>query len=238
MERLEPRRPNRDASHIFRHPILSTTELSALAPEEKKHLIEDTALDAMTHLSKAGYKEYESIDAMFRDLSVADFIVRRESPARLLDSVKNHAPLSIHFPEGTRYSNAVEWDPTFRIESMNNAFFEGYGMANGIVTVMGSVRRETLDVQKLPDAQRDFYGLNREAVVSVAGEVPADDIAFAMVRIPIYAFPLEMMTDHERDIYEEWDEKRHHAREKRVEPKFIYRGYINPKYSRQTSKLH
>src|SRR3989344_380695 len=120
MERFESRHPKDDSEHVFRHPMLNASELSALVPERRRQLIEDTALDAMTHLSDAGYEEYDSITAMFRDLSATDFIVRREDPERLLKSVGSHSPIMIDFPEGSRYSNAVEWEPTFNIESMNN----------------------------------------------------------------------------------------------------------------------
>lgn len=236
MERLGTRQAGNESGPIFRHTPMRTKEFTSLLPDQKKRIVEETALDTLTHLAQAGYQEYASINGLFRDLKEPGFIVRRENPERLLSSISAHTPLTVDFPTGERYSNAVEWDTAFRIDSMNNAFFEGYGMANGIVTVVG-VRSEGLDIARLPDAQSNFYGINRESVVSIKGAISPNNIIFVIVRIPIYGYPVEMMTEEERDMFEDWDEARHKATNRRVEPKFIYRGYLNTK-SQQRATLH
>lgn len=211
-------------------PALSTQELHKLDPDEKVELMQETAIEILTTLGEAGGVEYEDITALYKNLDDEKLIVRREDPTRLLESILNKTPLHVMFPEDTRYSNAVIWEPRYAERGLANAYLEGYGSKNGIVTIVGMRPDSNIDIQKMPDASQEFAGLDRAHVYSISGDIKTENIVFIIVRIPIDAFPPDLMTEEEADILFELQQKKSTDMSSGVE--FIQRGYLfKPKHS-------
>jgi hypothetical protein len=191
---------------------------------DRDRLIGESAESALALLRSSGAIEYPDVSAMYKVLEGQWMLVRREDPSRIFDLVTHQEPITIDFPEGERYSNAVEWTPTLGAAGLQNAYNEGYGQLNTVVMVAGFRNSGSIDVQALPDAAHRFAGLDRTHVRSIKGEVQPEDVLFVTLRIPSNAFPDSEMTDNE---YE-----RHHAYTERKQqgdahnPAFIYRGFL------------
>lgn len=222
--------PAIDAEKHLDTPSLSTQELRKLDPDEKIELMQETAIEILTTLAEAGGAEYEDITALYKNLDDEKLIVRREDPTRLLESILNETPLHVAFPEDTRYSNAVIWEPRYAERGLANAYLEGYGSKNGIVTIVGMKPDSNIDIQKMPDASQEFAGLDRAHVYSISGDIKTENIVFVIVRIPIDAFPPDLMTEEEADILFELQQKKSTDMPSKVE--FIQRGYLfKPRHS-------
>lgn len=168
--------------------------------------------------------EYTNMNELYAVLKGEKMVVRRDSPERILEAIEDNSPISIEFPQGERYSNAVLWSAKEGSRGLENAYLEGYGQANGVVTVLG-VRQSTFaDITELPDATKHFAGLDRSLVRSVRGTIKPQDILFVTARIPADAFPKEEMSDTELEKYEEAVDAKKFG--ERAEPLFIHRGYL------------
>lgn len=202
---------------------LDSKALSALQPEVRTELISATGQELLTSLRSTGATEFRNINDMYAALRGVSIIVRRDSPDRVVELMADQEPIAIDFPEGQRYSNAVEWKPELGSRGLDNAFLEGYGQINGTVTVMG-FKKESLDVQSLPDAEQRFAGLDRAYVRSVKGEIRPDDVLFVSVRIPIFAYPEKDMTETELDLLDTYREFLRNG--KKAPTFFVQRGFL------------
>lgn len=199
---------------------LSTTDLVSLPRLERDALITETSREMLSALRKSGAVEYKNVGDMYKAIGSSELIVRRENPERVLAAVEHGDNIQFFFPEGDRYSNAVQWTPSLGVRGLENAYLEGYGHRNGIVTVIGFKPGPTLDVQSLPDASRTFPGIDRMHVRSVLGSVSLQDMWFVSMRSPVFAFPEEEMSDQEQDMLEAYRSA------KKPQPAFIHRGFL------------
>ncbi len=216
-ERIEQTGPIRKTGLT---PGLPYDKLAELPEHEKLKTIEVSALEIINTLKRSGATEFTDVRKMYAALGNTNLIVRREAPERIVESIELDLPIQITFPDGERYSNAVEWQPNLGSQGLNNAYLEGYSHLNGVVTVFGFKTDNQVDVQSLPDASQRFAGLPREYVRSVKGTVHKDAIVFVSVRIPFLSFPSSQMTPEELDLLEliqSGEEKK---------PQFIHRGYL------------
>ncbi len=233
MQEGAPRQPQKQEKKPLTQNLLTTKELNELPKQEKKELIEKTGQETLNFF-RTHATEYTDINKMYDALRGEPLIVRREDPERIIDALNNDESYSIDFPEGERYSNAVVWSGEQGVSGLNNAYLEGYGQVNGIVTVVG-VKQEALhDVEAMDDAEQRFAGLDRTHVRSVKGEIGPKDIVFVTVRIPSIAFSEEEMSDSEYDRFDSYKQqleqfaaaKASGKEPKLPTPQFIHRGYL------------
>jgi hypothetical protein len=220
----QPESEDNPSDFRFSTEQLSTAELTALAPDEKQELMKETALEIMTLLGEAGGTEFSDVNELYAQLPNNDVVVRREDPNKIITSLATRVPYTISFPADSKYSNAILWRPEYHEKGIANAYLEGYGNRNGIVTIVGFVPESSMQIEKLPDASQVFAGLDRAHVYSVSGEVRPEDVSFVIVRIPITAFPSEFMTEDEEDLL--FDFKTRQQAGLSAEPAFVQRGYL------------
>lgn len=127
---------------------LNAHALSALDSSQRTEVILDTGQELLASMRGTGGVEFKNINEMYKALRGVPMIVRRESPDRVVALTADREPMTIDFPEGQRYSNAVEWKSDLGSRGLDNAFLEGYGQINGTVTVIG-FKKNSLDVQSL-----------------------------------------------------------------------------------------
>lgn len=209
--------------------LVPTEQLVRMSAEEKKEAIESVARVLIDEMRSHGGIEYKNVSDMYATLKGEKLLVRREDPQRVVDAIADGEPIVIGFPEDDRYSNAALWEPAQDTHGLDNAFLEGYGHSNSVVTVIGFRTPEGLDVQMLPDAKREFGGIDRTNVRSIQGEVQPENILFVSTRTPIFAFPENEMTEGELDILDRYSELRDRGIPS-VRPVFVHRGYLFAKH--------
>ncbi|MFM2374830.1 MAG: hypothetical protein RLZZ234_825 [Candidatus Parcubacteria bacterium] len=171
--------------------------------------------------------EFDHISDMYKKIPHEELIVRREDPKRVRALFDEDASYTINF-EDTRYANCVVWTPETDVaRNISNAYLEGYGNENAVVTVVGIRKTEGMDIQKLAESIPNFYGLNRSGVRSLKGTVNPGDVAFISLRIPAHLFPETRMTEEEKDSLFDWHERKKSG--ERTEPVMIHRGFLNPR---------
>lgn len=203
---------------------LKKEDFSKLEMPERERLVAETAEDMIELFKEHGAEEFSDVSKMYRLLPHEEVFVRRDSPERILDLIANEKPLEISFPEGERYSNAVEWTKDLSNRGLENAYLEGYGQLNSLVTVIGFRKNSDIDVQILPDASQQFAGLDRSFVRSIQGTIAPEDLIFVSLRIPSFAYPEEKMTENELDRHQAYEDKR--TDKGPSSPAFIHRGFL------------
>lgn len=219
-----PHKAHRRKTEEIAQKIVPTERLVQMPHEDKKEVIGDFARALMEEMRAGGGVEYTRVSEMYVALRGEKIFVRREDPRRVVEAIADHEPISVGFPEGDRYSNAALWEPAQGVRGLDNAYLEGYGHGNSVVTVIGFRAPGGMDVQTLPDAKREFAGIDRTNVRSIQGEIHPEDILFVSTRAPIFAFPEEEMTEGELDILDRYSELR--DRGMQVQPVFVHRGYL------------
>jgi len=197
-----------------REPARKSPESNDSDYENAERILED-----IRHTD--AYDEYTDITSMYRQLPSETLVVRRENPEQLLHMLSSGEPLSIQFVGGLPYANSVVWNP--RVDGtrgIDNAFLEGYGHSEGIVTVYGFEKLDDFYIEQHPESTQIFGGIERSRVRSAAGFVPADSVRFVTVRVPLRSFPVSHMTEEEKDLLWEYDN------DGRKGPAFVYRGFL------------
>lgn len=171
-----------------------------------------------------GGRVHARINAIDEVVPSGTVIVRREQPLKIFRALTGGEVLTIHPDVGHVYANAVEWKPSKGSRGLANAFTEGFGEYEGLVTVIGFRKSADMDIS-YPQGL-EFYqpGLDRDLVRCVQGTMSMDDVRFVIFRVPIDRFPLEDMTFDEREKYEEWLESGHAIHK----PLFIFRAVTFP----------
>ena len=204
-------------------PILRREEIARLSKEAREQLTTKTSEEILNFFRTVAV-EYKDVSQMYEVLRGQKMIVRRDSPEHIISAIEEHEPLHVGFPKGERYSNAVVWSSEQGTRGLENAYLEGYGTTNDVVSVIGVKQDAITDITALDDASQKFAGLDRRFVRSIQGDIAPEDILFVSVRIPAFAYPESKMTAHERDHFEEWVEAKEEG--KKVTPQFIHRGFL------------
>lgn len=182
----------------------------------------ENAERVLDEIRQAGdYEEYADITSMYRALPSETLVVRRENPEQLLHMLESGEPLNLQFVGGLPYANSVVWNPKVDgTRGIDNAFLEGYGHLDGIVTVYGFRKPEDFYLEQHPESTQIFGGIERSRVRSASGFVPPEAVRFITVRIPLRHFPESLMTEEEKDLLWEYEH------EGRTGPAFVYRGFL------------
>jgi hypothetical protein len=194
----------------------------SFSPESLKPGLEaaEQVLNEIRHCGD--FDEYTDITSMYRELPSETLVVRRENPEQLMQVLSTGEPLQIQFVGNLPYANSVVWNPRADgTRGIDNAFLEGYGHKDGIVTVYGFEKPDDFYLEQHPESTHIFGGIERSRVRSGAGFVPKEAIRFVTVRIPIRNFPEEHMTETEKDLLWEWEQAG------KKSPAFIYRGFLS-----------
>lgn len=171
-----------------------------------------------------GGRVHARINAIDEVVPNGAVIVRREHPLKVLHVLTRGEALAIHPDAGHVYANAVEWKPSKGSRGLANAFTEGFGEYEGLVTVIGFRKSADMDISY--PRGLEFYqpGLDRDLVRCVQGTMSRDDVRFVIFRVPIDRFPLEDMTFDEREKYEDWLDSGYAIQK----PLFIFRAVTFP----------
>ncbi|MEK7080130.1 MAG: hypothetical protein AAB883_00495 [Patescibacteria group bacterium] len=207
-------------------------QFSSSSDRYKERNKSDTSIEAIRESSTEiigqlehlpDYEEFTDATALYRALPSETLVVRREDPVALLHTLVEQEPLPISFVGDTPYANSVVWNP--RVDGthgLDNAFLEGYGHANSVVTIYGFKKPEQFKLEQLQESMQRFAGIDRTRVRSASGLVPAEAIRFVLVRTPIQGFPEDRMTEEEKDrLWEFKNENPKHT------PSFVYRGFLS-----------
>lgn len=191
------------------------------APEspEKRYEKARSMLETLGELD--GYEAHTDVSGMYQKMPSESLVVRRENPEQLLQMLSTGEPLHLRFVGDVPYANSVAWNPKRDgTRGLDNAYLEGYGHADGIVTVYGFRKPDDFYFEQHPESQQIFGGIERSRVRSAAGFVPADAVRFVTVRIPLRSFPQDLMTEAEQDLLYE------HENGYKSGPAFVYRGFL------------
>ncbi len=138
---------------------------------------------------------YDDINEFYDNLR-GDFIVRMESPERLIHSVARHEDLEIRPKKD--YPNAVEWRSNYGSVGLRDAFLEGTGMLGGMVTVFGFREGEDIEVSDVEEREKNVFGRERGFVRIAKGVVHPEDMQFIVLRLPVDFFPEDEITLQEK----------------------------------------
>lgn len=183
-------------------------------------------------LEAHGFEEYRFPSKAYSEIGNAPLIVRREDPRNIL-TLLEHERYEVDFPENERYSNCVEWRPTDGSRGIQNTYLEGFTALNSVVAVIGFSKHSEDDLQQLPDATQNFYGLERGSVRSFKGSVEKDRVAFISLRIPGHLLPERELTEDELYLVDEYLESIENHKQGR--PVMVHRVFLP---SDQIKKRH
>lgn len=208
-ERVQRILPTNPDSEIFKEEYNITAETFSFFEDSLKNV---------------GFAELSDISTGYKELGGKDLIVRREDPRKVL-SILNGESYEVGFAD-VRYSNCVEWKPDLHgARGITNAYLEGYTSLNSVVTVIGFEKNNSQDIERLPDASGNFYGLDRDLVRSFKGEIHPENVAFIALRAPAHMLDEALLTDDEIDRLDDYLEKREKGNDV-INPVMIHRLFI------------
>ncbi len=204
--------------------MLSNEALIKSDARSKRERVKSFYASMIRSFEERGGRVHTRINAIDDAVPSGEVIVRREHPLKVLRAFTGGETLAIHPDEGQAYANAVEWNPSKGSRGLANAFTEGFGEYEGLVTVIGF--RKSTDINISYPRGLAFYqpGLDRDLVRCVQGTVSVNDVRFVIFRVPMDRFPFEDMTFDEREKYEDWVESGHAIQK----PLFIFRAVTFP----------
>jgi hypothetical protein len=196
-----------------------------IRPEFQNEITTETYSFFRDMLIGNGYTEFSDINAAYHTLPTNPMIVRREDPRNVLKLFSEGGSYTVGFIGDERYSNCVEWNPhTDGPRNLSNAYSEGFTNLNNVVTVIGMKKNQDDDLERLPDATPDFYGLDRAGVRSFQGAVAENKITFINLRVPGHLLPETELTESEIDKVDEYLELTKAG--KKAQPVMVHRSYI------------
>jgi hypothetical protein len=204
-------------------PALPIDAFTKLPQESQKEYATETFERMRALLTASGFSETENVTAMYAQLPKEDMIVRRENP-EAIEQLLTDGSYDISFVGDSAYANSVEWKPADGARHIRNAYFEGYGQKNSLVTIVGLRKSEQLNPEKLATSQEEFFGLDRTGVRSVQGTVMPNDVIFITLRLPVTHLDDTYLTEDEIDLKHEYLELKKAG--KKPQPVFIHRGYL------------
>lgn len=164
---------------------------------------------------KFGTSAESNMNQFYNNLR-GNFIVRREYPLRLLESLLHNQDIQMNFDSENEkpYANSVEWSSSEGSRGLENTFMEGFSHLNGLVLVAGYRKGKDMKIEHLKDSQDAFYDhekgyIDRTLVRSLSGTIHPNDVAFVVARIPTKFV-------EEQDLTESEEER---------DAKFIFRGF-------------
>lgn len=181
-------------------------------------------------LKERGGITYTNVADLYRELKNETCVIRREDPKKILETFGEGKELRIAKQPEDRapHANAVEWKPEYGDRGISTAFLEGHGDAFGIVTVLAFKRGTDLDMERVPSSQRAIK-IDHQLMRTISGSIHPQDVRFVIIRIPIDRFPVEEMTEEERERLDEWREDS--ATHKKAT--FLFRGIAFEKERKQ-----
>ncbi len=186
--------------------------------------------DLVAQISMQGGIAVASVNELLHLLPTRSFIVRRDDPIRVIRLVSGESNVSLHRDPrlGDKpYANAIEWQTSQRQQGLEQAFLEGHGHFEGLVTVAGFRPTENLEVKKLVQLKTSITDIDRSCGVAVQGELSSKDLAFLIVRVPMSRFDTDDMIPDELDRLDEWQTTKQRS------PQFIYRAFLFPDRAEQ-----
>ncbi len=220
--------PKRGGSELPNEEMAEFNAGAKIEADEAKELLAEY-VPHFRQIAEHWNAEYvPDMRAFMKALPRKDYLVRRENPDRILESLEKGADLPIHFHGNeVRYNNAALWRPPSS-SGLDNAYLEGNAHKYGLVTVLGVAKENLTDLDihtLLPDSIESFGSVaSREQVVSVDGTIAPAAFSFVLMRMPLNRVPDSLLTEDEMDDRDEWEERR--MKGERPNPQFIYRGLV------------
>ena len=138
---------------------------------------------------------YDDINELYRGLR-GSFVVRMESPDRVVSSVGMHKDLKVSPKKD--HPNAVEWRSEYGSIGLRDAFSEGTGMLGGLITVIGFRKGKGIRVSDVGEEEKEMFGRERGLVRIARGKAHPEDMQFVILRLPVECFPEDEITSQER----------------------------------------
>jgi hypothetical protein len=182
--------------------------------------------DLADRIEDRGGECLRSVNELLQLLPKESFVVRRDDPLKVRDLLSDRGQMSLRQDPrlGDKpYANAVEWHARQMNEGLEQAFLEGHGHFEGLVTVAGYRKTDRLQIQKTADLRRSLTDVDRSFSIAVQGELTEKDLAFLIMRTPIDRFDVDDMTPVELEKLEEWQAGPR-------KPLFVYRAFLFPEH--------
>ena len=182
--------------------------------------------DLVAKITAQGGETLSSVNELLQLPASQAFIVRRDDPMRIMSVLSGDGRVNLtRDPRlGDKpYANAIEWQADQRHGGLEQAFLEGHGQFEGLVTVAGYRKTDDLRVTKLSELANNLTDVDRRFSISVEGELSTENLAFLITRMPIDRFDVDDMTPSELERLENWQ-----SDSKQVE--FIYRAFLFPEH--------
>lgn len=169
-------------------------------PSLRREAVARIVADAVEAARVIGGEYFEDVDELYRQYAVADTLVRRDDPARLLDVAVDAEPYVVSFAGKQPFANGAAFGP--RGEGMANALLEGF--SGDVVAAVVGFDGGSVDAQTVPDAgitkrRPGGASLSRAYVRAISGTVAPDDLRFIILRIPKAFFPDDQLRPEEEE---------------------------------------
>lgn len=211
-----------------------------------KEVVEQIVREVMDEFPKHGWVPVLDVNDLYRSQQ-GELIVRRESPQRLMDAVLNDHDLNLSFenvPSDQKYLNSAIWS-TMRPETMRWAMQEGMNMTGGLSVVevidptVSDIQVESIENAIPTIVMPSGETIDRSTYRATSGTVRPEDLRFIVVATVAQRFPIDQMTQDEKDRFDEWQDemaefqeaKKSGQRMKQPDPFNIVRAFVPPKNS-------
>lgn len=181
---------------------------AASSEEVRRELVGALYNQLKSDFEQSGGIFFEDINAFYRSLDRQHaYLVRREQPQVLAEAVMHQEDINLNFDPsvGDVYANSAEWKPEEGPRGLDNAFLEGHAQVGGIAMIMGFDAGEDVQMHALPKNAERLAAMDRSKVRSISGSIHAEDLRFAILRVPAKYLPEGALTDDEIDRMEESD---------------------------------
>jgi len=171
--------------------------------EKTKELTKEAYSLIKIRFLESGGVFYDDINEFYHDLR-GNFVVRMESPERVVNSVGMHKDLKIS-PQKD-HPNVVEWRSEYGSVGLRDAFLEGTGMLGGLITVIGFRKGKGIRVSDVGEEEKEMFGRERGLVRIAKGKAHPEDMQFVILRLPIECFPEDEITSQDRTSIQKYNQ--------------------------------
>jgi hypothetical protein len=188
-----------------------------------------------------GFIEMMSLREMYKEIDDAQYVVRRGNFEQVKNSIVSGENIDIRFDETVakngKYFNAALFRKGEE-SGLKAAFTEGFSQNEGVASVVGMKIGEGLNIERIENAPLIYVVdgtsdgiLDRSQNRAIEGTVPEKDISFVILRVPLHAFPEDLMTEKEMEFFEEFIDKYENAGGKfnAVQIKYVTRIFVRPR---------
>jgi hypothetical protein len=212
--------------------VVPSSEMSKLGHEERERLSAEAIKNIIDVFDQGGGSNPVNTNKVYNSLPNHSYLVRREDPLKLIESIATNEPIKIFFHKGNdAYNNAIEWSPFDGSGGTNTTYLEGHAELNNVTAVIGFLPGDKIKMHNVTDTLDSIHGRDRAHVRSISGEIDPSDIVFVTLRMLAGAyeriFSDANMSDTETQRLDDYEEAV--ASGKRSDPVYVSRTITFPK---------